>query len=175
MASGVSVKSDQVVVSWSCRRFPILDVERVDLPPSIPILWSCESCSFFFFFPKPDVFENFIVRLHFQFWQFYNGLTLFRMSQLPQCKEWQVCVRHSLENHNLWGFKVFFTFQSCNNRSFMVRFTLKSKTWFLPFAGADVRLFLYGSLLRKLPHDSGCCLPEIQEQPGKVQNLIDDQ
>uniref|UniRef100_A0A674P937 Transmembrane protein 120Aa n=1 Tax=Takifugu rubripes TaxID=31033 RepID=A0A674P937_TAKRU len=24
------------------------------------------------------------------FWQLYNGLTLFRMSQLPQCKEWQV-------------------------------------------------------------------------------------
>ncbi|XP_036380723.1 ion channel TACAN [Megalops cyprinoides] len=24
------------------------------------------------------------------FWQLYNGLTLFRMSQLPECKEWQV-------------------------------------------------------------------------------------
>uniref|UniRef100_A0A674NW65 Transmembrane protein 120Aa n=1 Tax=Takifugu rubripes TaxID=31033 RepID=A0A674NW65_TAKRU len=31
------------------------------------------------------------------FWQLYNGLTLFRMSQLPQCKEWQVCVRQSLK------------------------------------------------------------------------------
>lgn len=49
------------------------------------------------------------------------------------------------------------------------------KTCFLSFAGADVRLFLHGSLLRKLPHDSRCCLSEIQEQPGKVQNLIDDQ
>ncbi|XP_076017545.1 transmembrane protein 120A-A isoform X2 [Genypterus blacodes] len=25
-----------------------------------------------------------------QFWQLYNGITLFRMSQFPQCKEWQV-------------------------------------------------------------------------------------
>uniref|UniRef100_A0AAY5L0Z5 Transmembrane protein 120A n=1 Tax=Esox lucius TaxID=8010 RepID=A0AAY5L0Z5_ESOLU len=24
------------------------------------------------------------------FWQLYNGLTLFRMAQLPECKEWQV-------------------------------------------------------------------------------------
>uniref|UniRef100_A0A3B3SYV2 Transmembrane protein 120Aa n=1 Tax=Paramormyrops kingsleyae TaxID=1676925 RepID=A0A3B3SYV2_9TELE len=26
------------------------------------------------------------------FWQLYNGLTLFRMAQLPECKEWQVAM-----------------------------------------------------------------------------------
>ncbi|XP_061660271.1 ion channel TACAN isoform X2 [Syngnathoides biaculeatus] len=26
------------------------------------------------------------------FWQLYNGLTLFKMSQLPECKEWQVAM-----------------------------------------------------------------------------------
>uniref|UniRef100_A0A8C9YVW9 Transmembrane protein 120Aa n=1 Tax=Sander lucioperca TaxID=283035 RepID=A0A8C9YVW9_SANLU len=32
------------------------------------------------------------------FWQLYNSITLFRMFQLPECKEWQVC---TLESFNV--------------------------------------------------------------------------
>uniref|UniRef100_A0A8C4EW72 Transmembrane protein 120A n=1 Tax=Dicentrarchus labrax TaxID=13489 RepID=A0A8C4EW72_DICLA len=28
------------------------------------------------------------------FWQLYNSITLFKMFQLPECKEWQVCTQH---------------------------------------------------------------------------------
>lgn len=107
--------------------------------------------------------------LHFQFWQLYNGITLFRMSQLPECKEWQVCVGHRI--------KTLVELMSRHSGWTVIRFNQKSKTLcFLIVCvctGADVRLFLHGSLHGKLPHDSCCCLPEIQEQSGKVKNLIE--
>uniref|UniRef100_A0A8C6SIT4 Transmembrane protein 120A n=1 Tax=Neogobius melanostomus TaxID=47308 RepID=A0A8C6SIT4_9GOBI len=34
---------------------------------------------------------SFLLPFLFLFWQFYNSITLFKMAQLPNCKEWQVC------------------------------------------------------------------------------------
>lgn len=38
--------------------------------------------------------------------------------------------------------------------------------------GGDVRLLLHGALHGKLLHHTGSGLPEIHEQPGRVQDLI---
>lgn len=58
--------------------------------------------------------------LHFQFWQLYNGITLFRMSQLPECKEWQVCVGHRI--------KTLVELMSRHSGWTVIRFNQKSKT-----------------------------------------------
>lgn len=161
------VQLAQVHCDLSCRGFPVLDVEGIDLPPSFLILWPRESSDFLLMCVFWNSSSSFC--LHFQFWQLYNGITLFRMSQLPECKEWQVCVGHRI--------KTLVELMSHHSGWTVIRFNQKSKTLcFLMVCvctGADVRLFIHGSLHGKLPHDSCCCLPEIQEQSGKVKNLIE--
>lgn len=87
------------LLSSPLRGLPVVDVERSDLPAAFLVLRSCES-------PRSETLGlsgtkkkkkeplNFVfltaVCSSSQFWQLYNSITLFKMFQLPQCKEWQV-------------------------------------------------------------------------------------
>uniref|UniRef100_A0A8C2WHI1 Transmembrane protein 120Aa n=1 Tax=Cyclopterus lumpus TaxID=8103 RepID=A0A8C2WHI1_CYCLU len=84
------------------------------------------------------------------FLQLYNSITLFQMFQLPECKEWQVCVHQRL----LFFYNpisLFFFPRCCG-------------------AGCDVRRLLHGALHGQRLYHAGRGLPEVHEQ--QVQELM---